>query len=176
MCSKVSLSISRISGPWLYRRSLIFNVSQQSVRELAVDGSSITGYRQNAKGCLKGLGERLLVTENQLGIEVFNGDIGVVIETHDNRNPRVRFAHLDQPLLRNQLGSVEPAWAISIHRSQGSEYNSVLICLPEPLSDRSRFRPTRELLYTAFNESKRPGTICHRADARAGDSKRNAPL
>ena len=103
---------------------------------------------------LKGLGERLLVTENQPGIEVFNGDIGIVIETHDNRNPRVRFEHLDQPLLRNQLGSVEPAWAISIHRSQGSEYNSVLICLPEPLSDRSRFRPTRELLYTALTRAK----------------------
>lgn len=103
---------------------------------------------------LKGLGERLLVTENQPGIEVFNGDIGVVIETHDNRNPRVRFERLDQPLLRNQLGSVEPAWAISIHRSQGSEYNSVLICLPETSSDRSRFRPTRELLYTALTRAK----------------------
>jgi len=104
---------------------------------------------------LNGFGERLLVTENQPGIGVFNGDIGVVIDAFDSGNPRVQFDNIDQPLRKNQLGSVESAWAISIHRSQGSEYESVLICLPEPASMSSRFKPSRELLYTALTRAKK---------------------
>ena len=103
---------------------------------------------------LNGLGERLLVTENQPGIGVFNGDIGVIIDSYDTPNPRVQFDNVDQPLRKNQLGSVESAWAISIHRSQGSEYQSVLICLPEPVTSRSRFKPSRELLYTALTRAR----------------------
>jgi exodeoxyribonuclease V alpha subunit len=103
---------------------------------------------------LRGVGERLLVTENQPALGVFNGDIGVVVDSNDTQNPRVQFDTLSTPLMRNQLGWVEPAWAISIHRSQGSEYQSVLVCLPEPSSNGSRFRPSRELLYTALTRAK----------------------
>jgi exodeoxyribonuclease V alpha subunit len=103
---------------------------------------------------LNGFGERLLVTENQPGIGIFNGDVGVVIDSYDFANPCVQFDNIDQPLRRNQLGAVESAWAISIHRSQGSEYPSVFICLPEPTGSRSRFKPSRELLYTALTRAK----------------------
>ena len=103
---------------------------------------------------LNGFGERVLVTENQPAIGVFNGDIGIVVESSDTKYPRVSFESVNQPLLKNQLGSVESAWAISIHRSQGSEYQSVLISLPEPVSSRSRFKPSRELLYTALTRAK----------------------
>ena len=85
---------------------------------------------------------------------MFNGDTGAVIDPYHSPNPRVQFENIDQPLLKNQLGAVESAWAISIHRSQGSEYSSVLICLPEPATSRSRFRPSRELLYTALTRAK----------------------
>ena len=47
---------------------------------------------------LNGFGERFLVIENQVGIGVFNGDIGTVVDCYDSPNPRVRFENLDQPL------------------------------------------------------------------------------
>ena len=99
-------------------------------------------------------GERILITENQRDLGIFNGDIGVVVDKDRSGQEQVYFPMLSQYLLRGQLGATEPAWAISIHRSQGSEYPSVLISLPEPESAKSRFNPTRQLLYTGLTRAK----------------------
>ena len=63
----------------------------------------------------------IIVTANQPGIGVFNGDIGIVIDSM-TRQIRVRFDNLDQPL-RKPIGPVESAWAISIHRSYDQNTN-----------------------------------------------------
>ena len=99
-------------------------------------------------------GERILITENQRDLGIFNGDIGVVVDKDRSGQEQVYFPMLSQYLLRGQLGATEPAWAISIHRSQGSEYPSVLISLPEPESAKSRFNPTRQLLYTGLTRAR----------------------
>ena len=99
-------------------------------------------------------GERILITENQRDLGIYNGDVGVVVDRDRSGQEQIYFPMLSQYLLRGQLGVTEPAWAISIHRSQGSEYPSVLISLPEPESAKSRFNPTRQLLYTGLTRAK----------------------
>lgn len=103
---------------------------------------------------LQGVGQRMLVTENQDALGLSNGDIGTVLDPATAPNRRVSFPHRTEPVNLSQVASPEPAFAISIHRAQGSEYPDVLVALPDvPAS--SPFQPTRELLYTALTRAKR---------------------
>ena len=52
-----------------------------------------------------------------------------------------------------QLPEHETAWAMTVHKSQGSEFDDVLVVLPTPGSPQAR-RLTRELVYTAVTRAK----------------------
>jgi exodeoxyribonuclease V alpha subunit len=99
-------------------------------------------------------GTPVLVVRNEAGVDgLNNGDLGVVVGTNPTRalfdgTPRRERA-------TDQLGAVEAAWAMTIHKSQGSEYNEVVVSLPDvdgPIL-------TRELLYTAVTRARRHVTI-----------------
>ena len=103
---------------------------------------------------LQGVGQRILVTENQDTLGLSNGDIGTVLDPITATDRRVAFPHRTEFVNLAQVTAPEPAFAISIHRAQGSEYSDVLVSLPEVPST-SPFQPTRELLYTALTRAKR---------------------
>lgn len=103
---------------------------------------------------LQGVGQRILVTENQEALGLSNGDIGTVLDPLTADDRRVAFLNRAAPVNLSQIASPEPAFAISIHRAQGSEYLDVMVSLPE-VPATSPFRPTRELLYTALTRAKR---------------------
>ncbi|MDB9862302.1 AAA family ATPase [Litorivicinus sp.] len=103
---------------------------------------------------LEGRGTRILVTENQPILDIYNGDIGVLLDPISSNQTLVSFAHRDQPLHLNQIANYEIAFSVSIHRAQGSEYQDVAVCLPEPTQN-SAFIPSRELVYTAVTRAKR---------------------
>mgnify|MGYP000034541917 FL=1 len=103
---------------------------------------------------LKGQGHRLILTENQPALEVFNGDLAIALDPETTANPRLKIIGSDRIVSRHQISRPETAYAISIHRAQGSEYPDVLVCLPTP-TDQSAYQPTRELLYTALTRAKR---------------------
>jgi exodeoxyribonuclease V alpha subunit len=92
----------------------------------------------------------LLVTENDARLGLYNGDIGMVVE-HEGS---MRVAFLDGSGLRllspPRLPSHETVFAMSIHKSQGSEFDEVLIVLPDATSPLL----TRELLYTAVTRAR----------------------
>lgn len=107
------------------------------------------------------LGEPVLVTRNDYSLNLFNGDPGLVMmvthahETgHQAAEPMAVFSRgggfvaYPLELLR---GKLELAWAATVHKAQGSEYEHVAILLPE-----AHVRPlTRELLYTAITRAKK---------------------
>ena len=84
-------------------------------------------------------------------MQLFNGDSGVVVDTSD-RGLRAAFARAAEPLLLPpaRLSHVQTMHAMTVHRAQGSQFDTVTLVLPA--SD-SRLL-TRELLYTAVTRAK----------------------
>jgi exodeoxyribonuclease V alpha subunit len=101
-------------------------------------------------------GRPVIITRNDYARGLFNGDVGVALEGEEGL--RVWFELSDRdgnPGLRSYsprtLPAHESAWAITIHRSQGSEYRNVAVVLP---SDPENRILTRELVYTAISRAK----------------------
>ncbi len=99
-------------------------------------------------------GQPVLVTHNAPDLGVFNGDMGVLWRSGEGGRLQAWFPSLDEIPLRlplQELPEHEPAWALTVHKSQGSEYDRVLLVLPpepHPLV-------TRELIYTAVTRARR---------------------
>jgi exodeoxyribonuclease V alpha subunit len=100
-------------------------------------------------------GRPLLITANDYPNRLFNGDLGVVVR-HDGR-PQVAFLESPSPRLvaPSRLNDVETVHAMTIHKSQGSEFDHVVVVVP---SSDSRLA-TRELLYTAVTRAQSRVTL-----------------
>jgi exodeoxyribonuclease V alpha subunit len=96
-------------------------------------------------------GRPLLVTRNDPLTGLSNGMTGIVI-AHDD-GPRVAFDVGTHPLAA--VAFAETAWALTIHKSQGSEFDDVVVSLPEATSELL----TRELVYTAVTRARRAVTV-----------------
>jgi exodeoxyribonuclease V alpha subunit len=98
------------------------------------------------------VGRPLLVTENDYGLRLYNGDTGVVIAVGDDR-VAAAFERGGEPVQfgPTRLGAVDTVYAMTIHKSQGSQFGTVAVVLPEAGSAML----TRELLYTAVTRARR---------------------
>ncbi|NEW39930.1 exodeoxyribonuclease V subunit alpha [Nocardia cyriacigeorgica] len=96
-------------------------------------------------------GQPLLVTANDHEARIYNGDTGVMVRQPDG-SLRAALQRGSEPYLVHptQFPSVVTVFAMTIHRSQGSQYDAVTIVLPEPESTLL----TRELLYTAITRAR----------------------
>jgi exodeoxyribonuclease V alpha subunit len=101
------------------------------------------------------VGRPFLVTRNDPVARVANGDTGVVVDLHGTLVLAIDSGgtHLPVPVAR--LDQVEPWWAMTIHKSQGSEFDHVVVSLPTQDSPVL----TRELLYTAVTRAKSTVTV-----------------
>jgi exodeoxyribonuclease V alpha subunit len=104
-----------------------------------------------------GVGEPILVTRNQRSLGLNNGDVGVVIES-DGERVVVFDAARHHSL--GAIGYAETAWAMTIHKSQGSEYDHVIVVLPRRQSPLL----TRELFYTGVTRAKSGVTVVGQLD------------
>ncbi|MFC4373805.1 AAA family ATPase [Nocardia halotolerans] len=96
-------------------------------------------------------GQPLLVTANDHEARIYNGDTGVIIRRPDG-SLRAALQRGSRPYLVHptQFPAVVTVFAMTIHRSQGSQYDTVSVVLPEPESTLL----TRELLYTAITRAR----------------------
>jgi exodeoxyribonuclease V alpha subunit len=95
----------------------------------------------------------VIVTQNINELMLFNGDTGI-IRKDSSGNYKAWFIDHENKLrsvLPAYITSAETVFAMTIHKSQGSEYNKVVVVLPE---NKEIALLTRELLYTAITRAK----------------------
>ena len=99
------------------------------------------------------VGRPVMVTRNDYGTGVFNGDIGLTLP--DPARPgalRVYFSEGDnvRSVLATRLRNVETAFAMTVHKSQGSEFQHTVLVLPKD----SGGMLARELIYTGITRAR----------------------
>ena len=98
------------------------------------------------------MGDKIIQTENDYDKEVFNGDIGI-IERIDPVEHEVTIC-FDDRLVKYDFGELDEialAYAVTIHKSQGSEFPAVVI----PLATQHYMLLQRNLIYTGITRGKR---------------------
>ena len=117
------------------------------------------GYVEHELGAYTELrwyfGRPVMVTRNNKSVDLYNGDVGIIVP--DKGQPVGAFSDGGTfrlvPTMR--LEDVESVHALTIHKSQGSEYDEVIVVLP---NESSRIL-TRELFYTGITRTKNRLTI-----------------
>lgn len=128
-----------------------FNTSLQSIYTGEAEELAAPGPRGD-HGRVFRLGDRVMQIRNDYDRSVFNGDIGVVIRIEaDKATLTVDFDGVFATYERKDLGSLRLAYAISIHKSQGSEFPAVLV----PMLSEHHVMLRRNLLYTAITRARR---------------------
>ncbi|WP_248637936.1 exodeoxyribonuclease V subunit alpha [Citrobacter koseri] len=121
-------------------------------------------------------GRPVMIARNDSALGLFNGDIGIALDR--GQGVRVWFAMPDSSIKSVQpsrLPEHETTWAMTVHKSQGSEFDHAALILP---SQRSPV-VTRELVYTAVTRARRrlslyadervlSGAIATRTERRSG--------
>ncbi|MEC9255896.1 MAG: ATP-binding domain-containing protein, partial [Pseudomonadota bacterium] len=97
-------------------------------------------------------GRAIMITRNDYDVGLYNGDIGIMLR-HEGQE-RVVFRDAEgglRFLSPGRLPNHETAFAMTVHKSQGSEFSAVMLLLPEKWQQVI----TRELVYTAITRAKK---------------------
>ena len=117
-------------------------------------------------------GRPVLVTRNDYSLGLMNGDVGIALRVPDDHGRlqlRVAFEVPGQPgeqatrirfVLPSRLGERETVYAMTVHKSQGSEFEHAALVLP----DEASAVLTRELLYTGVTRARRWFTLMGTAE------------
>lgn len=98
------------------------------------------------------MGDKVMQIRNNYDKDVFNGDMGtIIVLDREERELTVRYDDRNVPYLWEELDEIVPAYAISIHKSQGGEYPVVVI----PLLMQHYVLLQRNLIYTAVTRGRK---------------------
>ncbi|MDX1673030.1 MAG: exodeoxyribonuclease V subunit alpha [Balneolaceae bacterium] len=101
-------------------------------------------------------GKPVMVTRNDYDLQLKNGDLGVALaETSGDIRVYFRGDTEYRSVLPARLKQYETAYGMSIHKSQGSEFEQILVVLPDEISP----VVSRELIYTAVSRARSACTI-----------------
>jgi len=111
------------------------------------------GGREIVRGGLRlREGDKVMQTRNDYDLEVFNGDVGWITSIDESgATVHVRFGQRLVAYSLRELDQLVPAYAITVHRAQGSEYPAVVV----PLLTEHYVMLRRNLVYTAVTRGKR---------------------
>ncbi|WP_350359658.1 exodeoxyribonuclease V subunit alpha [Vreelandella sp. SM1641] len=151
--SRFQLLCALRKGPWGVE-GLNLRIAKTLRREKLLYGNDHT----LEKGWFEG--RPVLVTQNDYGLKLMNGDIGITMAVPDPRTPgrsllRVAFPTSDAEnpihwVLPSRLHAVETVFAMTVHKSQGSEFQHTALLLPQTPNPIL----TRELVYTGITRAR----------------------
>lgn len=151
--SRFQLLCALRKGPWGVE-GLNLRIAKTLRREKLLFGNDHT----LEKGWFEG--RPVLVTQNDYGLKLMNGDIGITLAVPDPRTPgrsllRVAFPTSDAEnpihwVLPSRLHAVETVFAMTVHKSQGSEFQHTALLLPQTPNPIL----TRELVYTGITRAR----------------------
>jgi len=123
------------------------NLNQTMQRILNPHGEEVERF-----GTVFRCGDRVMQTENDYDKEVYNGDLGTIEHLdHENTEAQIRYEDRVVQYDFRELDALLHAYAITIHKSQGSEYPVVII----PVHTQHYVMLQRTLLYTALTRAKK---------------------
>jgi exodeoxyribonuclease V alpha subunit len=103
-------------------------------------------------GLILRVGDRVIQKVNDYNRDVFNGDLGTIISIDlEEQEVTVQFDALSVTYDRADLNEITLAWAVTIHKSQGSEYPVVIL----PMYMQHYLMLSRNLLYTGLTRAKK---------------------
>lgn len=99
------------------------------------------------------IGDKVIQTSNNYDISVFNGETGTVKQIHHSAEKTVLVGFPNRDVWYNyeEVNDLDLAYAITTHRSQGSEFQAVII----PVCESLIFSSNKNLLYTAITRAKK---------------------
>lgn len=101
-------------------------------------------------------GRPIMITQNDYRQQLFNGDIGIILRDADGHlKACFYFGEALRWVSLNRLPAHETVFAMTVHKSQGSEFDAVSILLPDEISPILN----RELLYTAITRARKSLSI-----------------
>ena len=131
----------------MYRGACGVDALNERLREeLGIGGREIRWH-----GKIWRVGDRVIHTRNDYERMVFNGDMGRIVSVEEpGPSLRVRFPERELVYVKGELRDLRPAFAITVHRSQGGEFPAVVL----PVVPRHQLMLQRNLLYTAVTRAK----------------------
>ncbi|MEF3076558.1 exodeoxyribonuclease V subunit alpha [Methylobacter sp. Wu1] len=158
------LQLVKAAAPFdeIYRAFSRFQVlcanrhGKNSVAEInhLVEQKLVTQKLINVSG-LWYVGRPIMVTQNNPALQLYNGDIGICLPDHDQSGKLMVFFQRADGSVKKYLPArvphCETVFAMTIHKSQGSEFEEVLIALPDAVNPVL----TKELLYTAITRARK---------------------
>ncbi|MBF0242725.1 MAG: exodeoxyribonuclease V subunit alpha [Desulfamplus sp.] len=97
----------------------------------------------------------IIVKKNDYSMSLYNGDIGIFLQEKDGLRVFFQGQKGFRKFMPGRLPEHEIAYSLTVHKSQGSEFDRVLLVIPESKSPVL----TREMLYTAITRAKKEVTI-----------------
>ncbi len=121
------------------------NLNELLREALGVGGREVTRGNRTWR-----VGDRVIHVRNDYEKQVFNGDMGFIASISADGEVTVRFPEQDVVYAGSELSDLHPAFAITVHRSQGGEFPVVVV----PLVTQHFMMLQRNLLYTAITRAR----------------------
>lgn len=146
-------------------------VGTQEINRLIQESVNPSGEEIRLKNTVFRVGDKVIQIRNNYAKEVFNGDIGTITAT-DGDTIMVRFSGHEIEYAGDELKEIELAYAITVHKSQGSEFKTVII----PVTTSHYVMLARNLIYTGITRATERVVLVGTKKALAIAIRNNKPV